>query len=142
MASVARPLPDDPAARLAWGVAATVTDPEIPVLTIEDLGVLRAAAKCAVISSAVVTRVIAENSTFAPQPSPQRHVVDEARETGALWRDDHFVEMRIAEDHGGRSGLDHVGQVRLGIVPPQRPQQRRREHDIADEPQAHQEDSH
>ncbi|UOQ87935.1 phenylacetate-CoA oxygenase subunit PaaJ [Agromyces endophyticus] len=26
----------------AWAVAATVTDPEIPVLTIEDLGVLRA----------------------------------------------------------------------------------------------------
>ena len=38
---VARPLPDDPAARRAWEVAATVTDPEIPVLTIEDLGVLR-----------------------------------------------------------------------------------------------------
>ncbi|UNK72595.1 1,2-phenylacetyl-CoA epoxidase subunit PaaD [Microbacterium sp. H1-D42] len=28
--------------RRAWQVAATVTDPEIPVLTIEDLGVLRA----------------------------------------------------------------------------------------------------
>jgi ring-1,2-phenylacetyl-CoA epoxidase subunit PaaD len=26
----------------AWAIAATVTDPEIPVLTIEDLGVLRA----------------------------------------------------------------------------------------------------
>ena len=25
----------------AWAVAATVTDPEVPVLTIEDLGVLR-----------------------------------------------------------------------------------------------------
>ena len=40
-ASVARPVPADPAARRAWDVAATVTDPEIPVLTIEDLGVLR-----------------------------------------------------------------------------------------------------
>lgn len=29
------------AADRAWAVAATVTDPEIPVLTIEDLGVLR-----------------------------------------------------------------------------------------------------
>jgi ring-1,2-phenylacetyl-CoA epoxidase subunit PaaD len=28
-------------ARRAWDVAATVTDPEVPVLTIEDLGVLR-----------------------------------------------------------------------------------------------------
>jgi len=40
-ASVARPVPTDAAARRAWQVAATVTDPEIPVLTIEDLGVLR-----------------------------------------------------------------------------------------------------
>ena len=40
-ASVARPVPSDPVARRAWDVAATVTDPEVPVLTIEDLGVLR-----------------------------------------------------------------------------------------------------
>lgn len=33
--------PSDPAAHAAWRVAATVVDPEIPVLTIEDLGVLR-----------------------------------------------------------------------------------------------------
>jgi ring-1,2-phenylacetyl-CoA epoxidase subunit PaaD len=35
--------PTRPADRRAWDVAATVTDPEIPVLTIEDLGVLRSA---------------------------------------------------------------------------------------------------
>ncbi|WP_127795357.1 1,2-phenylacetyl-CoA epoxidase subunit PaaD [Agromyces sp. LHK192] len=34
-------MPADAAARRAWDIAATVTDPEIPVLTIEDLGVLR-----------------------------------------------------------------------------------------------------
>ncbi|MFZ3453621.1 1,2-phenylacetyl-CoA epoxidase subunit PaaD [Arthrobacter sp. 7Tela_A1] len=34
--------PQDPAAAAAWDIAATVCDPEIPVLTIEDLGVLRA----------------------------------------------------------------------------------------------------
>ena len=33
--------PTDPAAARAWDIAATVCDPEIPVLTIEDLGVLR-----------------------------------------------------------------------------------------------------
>ncbi|MDF2496896.1 MAG: phenylacetate-CoA oxygenase subunit PaaJ [Arthrobacter koreensis] len=33
--------PADPASAAAWDVAATVCDPEIPVLTIEDLGVLR-----------------------------------------------------------------------------------------------------
>ncbi|SFR82923.1 ring-1,2-phenylacetyl-CoA epoxidase subunit PaaD [Agromyces sp. CF514] len=40
-ASAIRPLPADERSRRAWQVAATVTDPEIPVLTIEDLGVLR-----------------------------------------------------------------------------------------------------
>lgn len=34
--------PSEPAAARAWDIAATVCDPEIPVLTIEDLGVLRA----------------------------------------------------------------------------------------------------
>ena len=34
--------PTDPAAARAWDIAATVCDPEIPVLTIEDLGILRA----------------------------------------------------------------------------------------------------
>ncbi len=33
--------PADPASAAAWDIAATVCDPEIPVLTIEDLGVLR-----------------------------------------------------------------------------------------------------
>ncbi|GAB3119307.1 1,2-phenylacetyl-CoA epoxidase subunit PaaD [Glaciibacter psychrotolerans] len=37
----ARPIPVDAASRAAWEIAATVCDPEVPVLTIEDLGVLR-----------------------------------------------------------------------------------------------------
>jgi ring-1,2-phenylacetyl-CoA epoxidase subunit PaaD len=37
----ARPLPTSAADRAAWIIAATVCDPEVPVLTIEDLGVLR-----------------------------------------------------------------------------------------------------
>lgn len=40
--SVARPRPSDAASQRAWDIAAQVVDPEIPVLTIEDLGVLRA----------------------------------------------------------------------------------------------------
>jgi ring-1,2-phenylacetyl-CoA epoxidase subunit PaaD len=36
--------PSDEASRRAWRVAAAVLDPEIPVLTIEDLGVLRGVA--------------------------------------------------------------------------------------------------
>lgn len=34
--------PSDPAAARVWDLAAQVPDPEVPVLTIEDLGVLRA----------------------------------------------------------------------------------------------------
>lgn len=40
----ARPRPTDEAAARVWAVAATVLDPEVPVLSIEDLGVLRSAA--------------------------------------------------------------------------------------------------
>lgn len=35
--------PSDAAARAVWDIAAAVPDPEVPVLTIEDLGVLREA---------------------------------------------------------------------------------------------------
>lgn len=38
---VARPRPEGGLERTLWDVAATVVDPEVPVLTIEDLGVLR-----------------------------------------------------------------------------------------------------
>ncbi|WP_104081588.1 1,2-phenylacetyl-CoA epoxidase subunit PaaD [Cryobacterium sp. Y11] len=53
--ALARPRPLDAASQAAWAIAAQVVDPEIPVLTIEDLGVLRsvtvtgdAVADCAV----------------------------------------------------------------------------------------------
>jgi ring-1,2-phenylacetyl-CoA epoxidase subunit PaaD len=39
--ALARPRPTDAASLAAWTVVARVVDPEIPVLTIEDLGVLR-----------------------------------------------------------------------------------------------------
>lgn len=39
--AVARSRPDDAAEQAVWDLAATVPDPEVPVLTIEDLGVLR-----------------------------------------------------------------------------------------------------
>ncbi|MCB1253212.1 MAG: phenylacetate-CoA oxygenase subunit PaaJ [Austwickia sp.] len=35
--------PADPAAARVWDLAATVVDPEVPVVTIEDLGILRSA---------------------------------------------------------------------------------------------------
>ena len=36
--------PTDPAGARVWDLAATVVDPEVPVVTIEDLGILRSAA--------------------------------------------------------------------------------------------------
>lgn len=42
--AIARPRPSDREAARIWDIAATVLDPEVPVLTIEDLGVLRSAA--------------------------------------------------------------------------------------------------
>lgn len=39
--NIARPRPTDAASVAAWDIAATVVDPEVPVLTIADLGVLR-----------------------------------------------------------------------------------------------------
>jgi ring-1,2-phenylacetyl-CoA epoxidase subunit PaaD len=39
--AIARPRPDTAAELAIWNLAATVVDPEVPVLTIEDLGVLR-----------------------------------------------------------------------------------------------------
>lgn len=41
--TVARPRPSGSVAARVWDAAATVVDPEVPVLTIEDLGVLRSA---------------------------------------------------------------------------------------------------
>jgi ring-1,2-phenylacetyl-CoA epoxidase subunit PaaD len=40
-AAESRPAPPKTSERKAWELAATVCDPEIPVLTIEDLGILR-----------------------------------------------------------------------------------------------------
>ena len=41
--SAAAQRPEDPADARVWDTAATVCDPEVPVLTIEDLGILRSA---------------------------------------------------------------------------------------------------
>jgi ring-1,2-phenylacetyl-CoA epoxidase subunit PaaD len=50
----ARPRPTDQAELRVWELAATVCDPEVPVLTIEDLGVLRGAR---MIGSAVLVEI-------------------------------------------------------------------------------------
>lgn len=51
----ARPKPASGEARRVWEVAATVLDPEVPVLTIEDLGVLRSAEVVAGVAQVTIT---------------------------------------------------------------------------------------
>jgi ring-1,2-phenylacetyl-CoA epoxidase subunit PaaD len=54
--AIARPRPDAGNELAIWNLAATVVDPEVPVLTIEDLGVLR--------------RVVIEGSTVLVEITP------------------------------------------------------------------------
>ena len=51
---IARPRPDTSDELAIWNLAATVVDPEVPVLTIEDLGVLR---RVAIEGSAVLVEI-------------------------------------------------------------------------------------
>lgn len=55
--------PEDARAAAVWDIAATVTDPEIPVLTIADLGILREAT---VAESGAVTVVITPTYSGCP----------------------------------------------------------------------------
>ena len=50
----ARPRPTDARERAIWDLAATVVDPEVPVLTIEDLGVLR---RVSIVADAVTVEI-------------------------------------------------------------------------------------
>jgi ring-1,2-phenylacetyl-CoA epoxidase subunit PaaD len=52
--AVARPRPESAAELAVWELAATVVDPEVPVLTIEDLGVLR---RVSIVGSAVLVEI-------------------------------------------------------------------------------------
>ena len=78
----------------------------------------------------------------APQPPGQPEIVREPRHAARPLDDQHLVEMWIAGDHRGRVPLDKVGDSCGRKRPLQRPQHRRRQHHIADQPQADQEDVH
>src|SRR5262249_13990649 len=67
-------------------------------------------------------------------------IVTPSSGTGSSPDDDHLVEMRVAADDGGRGRFNEIGEMRPGKVPAQRPHERRREHDVADEPWADQKD--
>ena len=73
---------------------------------------------------------------LAPQPNGDGHIVSDAPEAAVPGHDDQTIDVGIAaHDRDGR-GFDQVCQLSTRILTPQPPQQRRRQHDIADEPQA------
>ena len=57
------------------------------------------------------------------------------------WRDDQLVDVAAGRDDGGGKGLDEIRQVGVRKVSPHRAQGRRGEDDVADFPQADQEDT-
>ena len=52
------------------------------------------------------------------------------------------VEMRIVDHDRRRIRLDDIIDLRVGIGPPQRAKQRRRENDVADQAEPDEENSH
>ena len=79
----------------------------------------------------------------ATSEAPGRHdVVAESREAPAPRDDDHFVDVRVSFDDGRRIRLDEIRQVCVRVVPPERAQEWRGEHHIAERAQPDEQDPH
>jgi len=76
------------------------------------------------------------------QLSRQFDIVDYPRQTRRARRHDHLVQVRILSDDREGCRFDQIRELRLRKPTLQRPQHRRRKHDIADEAQPDQEDFH
>ncbi len=117
-ASTAAHRPADAAAAEAWDIAATVCDPEIPVLTIEDLGILRDAAVTPGPGGPSVTVVI--TPTYSGCPAMDAIRDDVLAALGAHGYPDARVELVLAPawttdwmTENGKAKLN-----RYGIAPP------------------------
>jgi hypothetical protein len=73
-----------------------------------------------------------------PQFPAERDVGEDAADAAAPRHDDHFVEVRVGRDNRRCRRLDQVGEVRIGEPAAQGGDGRGREHDVADLPQADQ----
>ena len=93
-------------------------------------------------SSSKVAAVEVEREVVAgaAQPPCQADVVGKTRQAARAGDVDHGVEIGRVTDDGGRGGFDQVVESRVGEMAPQGVDGRRREHDIADQTQAHQQD--
>ena len=69
-----------------------------------------------------------------------RDIVPKPPQAGPLRNFNDIADVRIAADHGGGGRFDEVGEMRSGIAPPKRPDQRCREDYIANQAEANQED--
>ena len=79
---------------------------------------------------------------LAAQRAAEREVGGEPAPAAHQRHDAHLVEAGVALDDRGRGGLDQVGDPRLGEGVADRGDRRRREHHVADQPQADEQDTH
>ena len=112
------------ATRTAWEIAASVLDPEVPVLTIEDLGILRAVDDRGPEDGGVTVTITPTYSGCPAMDSIRDDVLTAFRDAG---RDDVRVEFVLAPAWT-TDWMSEAGKRKLleyGIVPP-RPRDPRR----------------
>ena len=106
------------ATRTAWEIAASVLDPEVPVLTIEDLGILRTVDDRGPEDGGVTVTITPTYSGCPAMDSIRDDVLAAFRDAG---RDDVRVEFVLAPAWT-TDWMSEAGKRKLleyGIVPPQ-----------------------
>ncbi len=114
--------PEDPEAARAWDLAATVADPEIPVLSVADLGVLRSARVCTTSQDGVTRRTayIQITPTYSGCPAMDTFRADIVAELIDGGYDDAHVEFVLAPAWT-TDWMSEEGRAKLteyGIAPP------------------------
>jgi hypothetical protein len=69
-----------------------------------------------------------------PQLPRKRQVVTHTRHTAGPWDDNDVSQITITADDRGGGRLDDIGELALGITPSEGANERRREHDVANQP--------
>src|SRR4029079_13892670 len=77
-----------------------------------------------------------------PERSAQSQIVAEPSQTATLRSHDEIGNVRIVLNDWDSRWFDDVSDLRVGVAAPHGTNQRRSEHDVADEAQSHQEDAH
>jgi len=69
-----------------------------------------------------------------PQPPRKRQVVTHTRQTVSPWDDNDVSQITVTADDRGGSRFDDIGELAVGIAPSEGANERRREHDVANQP--------